>query len=114
MRAPHCDRTVRCVCYILRKGTTRLRKKRAAFAVVFRCVLLLRQAADRVPDTSVLLGGNTMMPKTDAQINQDVFDELTWDPAVPIADLNIDTMNARVLLTGTVETLWEKQESSRA
>lgn len=55
-----------------------------------------------------------MMPKTDAQMNQDVFDELTWDPAVPIADLNIDTMNGRVLLTGTVETSWEKQEASRA
>lgn len=55
-----------------------------------------------------------MMPKTDAQINQDVFDELTWDPAVPIADLNIETLNGRVLLTGTVEAFWEKQEASRA
>ncbi len=55
-----------------------------------------------------------MMPKTDAQMNQDVFDELTWDPAVLIADLNIDTMNGRVLLTGTVKTFWEKQEASRA
>jgi len=72
------------------------------------------QAAGRVPGTIVLLGGNIMMPKTDEQMNQDVFDELTWDPAVPIADLNIDTMNGRVLLTGTVETFWEKQEASRA
>lgn len=55
-----------------------------------------------------------MNPKIDAQINQDVFDELTWDPAVPIADLNIETLNGRVLLTGTVETFWVKQEASRA
>ena len=31
------------------------------------------------------------MAKTDAQITQDVIDELVWDPAVTVADLNIST-----------------------
>lgn len=55
-----------------------------------------------------------MANKSDAQINQDVFDELTWEPALSIADLNIDTIDGRVTLTGTVDAYWSKQEAARA
>ena len=55
-----------------------------------------------------------MANKSDAQINQDVFDELTWEPALSIADLNIDTIDGRVTLTGTVDAYRSKQEAARA
>ena len=55
-----------------------------------------------------------MLPKTDAQINQEVFDELIWDPALSIAGLDLNTIEGRVLLKGTVETAWAKHEATRA
>jgi osmotically-inducible protein OsmY len=58
--------------------------------------------------------GERMLAKTDAQINQDVFDELTWDPTLSIAELDLNTIDGRILLQGTVETAWAKHEATRA
>lgn len=55
-----------------------------------------------------------MLSKTDEQINQEVFDELTWDPTLQVADLDLNTIDGRVLLRGTVETTWAKHEAARA
>src|SRR5260370_35968647 len=55
-----------------------------------------------------------MAKKSDAQINQDVFDELTWDPALQVADLNITTFNGTVTLTGIVHNFGTKEEATEA
>ena len=55
-----------------------------------------------------------MLPKADEQINQDVFDEFTWDPLLHVADLDINTIDGRVMLRGSVETAWARHEASRA
>ena len=55
-----------------------------------------------------------MATKSDAQINQDVFDELNWDPAIQVADLNIATSDGRVTLTGTVHNYGTKEEATEA
>ena len=55
-----------------------------------------------------------MLSQTDARINQEVFDELIWDPALSIADLDLTTIDGRVLLRGTVETAWARHEATRA
>jgi osmotically-inducible protein OsmY len=52
--------------------------------------------------------------KSDAQITQDVLDELFWDPAVTVADLNVSTHDHRVTLTGTTATYGEKLEAEDA
>jgi osmotically-inducible protein OsmY len=52
--------------------------------------------------------------KSDAQITQDVLDELFWDPAVTVADLNVSTLDHRVTLTGTTATYGEKMEAEDA
>jgi osmotically-inducible protein OsmY len=50
--------------------------------------------------------------KSDAQINQDVYDELTWDPAIRVAHLNIETSRGSVRLTGTVHNFGTKEEAT--
>ena len=55
-----------------------------------------------------------MATKSDEQINQDVFDELIWDPAIQVADLNIATSDGRVTLTGTVHNYGTKEEATEA
>ena len=55
-----------------------------------------------------------MSQKTDAQITQDVLDELAWDPAVTVADLNVSTDHGRVMLNGTVDTYGTKSEAEDA
>jgi osmotically-inducible protein OsmY len=62
----------------------------------------------------VIEGGNTVATKSDAQINQDVFDELTWDPAIQVTDLNIDTFDGSVRLTGKVRNYRTKEEAKAA
>ncbi len=47
-------------------------------------------------------------------MNQDVFEELIWDPAIEVADLNIATINGRVSLTGTVHNYRTKEEATQA
>lgn len=55
-----------------------------------------------------------MATKSDRQINQDVFDELNWDPAIHVANLNIDTFNGRVTLRGTVRNYGTREEATEA
>jgi osmotically-inducible protein OsmY len=52
--------------------------------------------------------------KSDAQITQDVLDELFWDPAVTIANLSVNTTDHRVTLMGTTATYGEKLEAEDA
>jgi len=42
--------------------------------------------------------------RTDADITADVLAELAWDPAVTLADLDVDTSNGYVTLAGTAAT----------
>ena len=55
-----------------------------------------------------------MSKKSDAQITQDVLDELYWDPAVTVADLSVNTSDHRVTLMGTTATYGEKLEAEDA
>ena len=55
-----------------------------------------------------------MATKSDAQINQDVFDELAWDPAIQVVDLNIATSDGTVKLTGKVHDFGTKEEATEA
>ncbi len=55
-----------------------------------------------------------MSQKTDARITQDVLDELAFDPAVTVADLNVSTDHGRVMLNGTVDTYSTKMEAEDA
>lgn len=52
---------------------------------------------------------NTLSKKSDAQITQDVLDEIFWDPAVTVADLNVSTHDHRVTLTRTMHELTDAQ-----
>ena len=54
------------------------------------------------------------MSKTDAQITQDVLDELAFDPAVTVADLTVSTDHGRVKLHGTADTYSTKLEAEDA
>ena len=55
-----------------------------------------------------------MSEKADYQITQDVFDELFWDPAVTVTDLNVSTKHHRVTLTGETTTYGAKLEAEEA
>lgn len=55
-----------------------------------------------------------MSHKTDNQITQDVRAELTWDPAVTVADLIISTKQGQVMLGGTADTYITKVEAEEA
>ena len=55
-----------------------------------------------------------MAKKNDAQVTQDVIDELMWDPAVTVADLNVITTNGEVTLQGTADTFGTKDEATDA
>jgi osmotically-inducible protein OsmY len=52
--------------------------------------------------------------KSDAQITQDVLDELFWDPAVTVANLSVSTTDHQVTLMGTTATYGEKLEAEEA
>ncbi len=52
---------------------------------------------------------NTLSKKSDAQITQDVLDEIFWDAAVTVADLNVSTLDHRVTLTRTMRELTDAQ-----
>lgn len=55
-----------------------------------------------------------MSEKADPQITRDVLDELTWDPAVTIANLTVNTNHHRVTLTGIAATYGAKLEAEDA
>ena len=57
---------------------------------------------------------NTLSKKSDAQITQDVLDEIFWDPAVTVADLNVSTLDHRVTLTRSMREPTDAQEAKLA
>ena len=57
---------------------------------------------------------NTLSNKSDAQITQDILDEIFWDPAVTVANLNVSTHDHRVALTRTMRELTDAQGASLA
>lgn len=56
----------------------------------------------------------TTMTKTDAQIEADVLSELTWDPSVTVADLDVTTNDGQVTLSGTTDTYRSKYAAEDA
>jgi osmotically-inducible protein OsmY len=52
--------------------------------------------------------------RTDAAIQQDVLDELTWDPQVEPTDVGVEVDDGVVTLTGTVESYMKKWAAERA
>jgi len=52
--------------------------------------------------------------KTDAQLKDDVLAELAWDPAVNPRALDVAVKDARVTLTGHLDTLAQKHAVERA
>lgn len=56
----------------------------------------------------------TVMLRTDADIQQDVLAELSWDPEVDSTDVGVEVDDGVVTLTGTVETYSKKWAAERA
>ena len=46
--------------------------------------------------------------KTDAQLKNDVLEELRWEPSVTASDINVATHHGVVTLSGTVPHYAEK------
>ncbi len=51
--------------------------------------------------------------KTDKQLQQDVLDELVWEPSVDAAEIGVSVENGVVILNGTVKSLTEKWTAER-
>ena len=51
--------------------------------------------------------------RTDAEIQQDALDELTWDAAVDARNLAVRVTDGVVTLTGQVDSYAEKREAER-
>jgi osmotically-inducible protein OsmY len=52
--------------------------------------------------------------KTDAQVQQDVLDELKWDPSFNAAQIGVEVRAGAVTLTGHVDSHAQKWEAERA
>lgn len=52
--------------------------------------------------------------KNDASLQQDVLDELDWDPEVDVTDVGVEVDSGVVTLTGTVPTFAIKMAAERA
>jgi osmotically-inducible protein OsmY len=52
--------------------------------------------------------------KSDAQLQKDVMDELSWEPSVTATDIGVAVRKGVVTLTGTVPTFAEKFAAERA
>jgi osmotically-inducible protein OsmY len=63
-------------------------------------------------DFSQQTGAMTM--KTDAQLQQDVMDELKWEPAVHAAQIGVEVKDGVVTLAGEVSSYVEKWNAERA
>ena len=46
--------------------------------------------------------------KTDKQLQQDVLDELVWEPSVDAAEIGVSVENGVVILNGTVKSFDRK------
>ena len=51
--------------------------------------------------------------KTDKQLQQDVLDELVWEPSVDAAEIGVSVENGVVILNGTVKSLTERWTAER-
>jgi len=51
--------------------------------------------------------------KTDTELQQDVLDELVWEPSVDAAEIGVSVQNGVVTLNGTVKSLTEKWAAER-
>ena len=51
--------------------------------------------------------------KTDKQLQQDVLDELVWEPSVDAAEVGVSVENGVVILNGTVQSLHQKWTAER-
>jgi osmotically-inducible protein OsmY len=54
-----------------------------------------------------------MTMKTDKELQQDVLDELVWEPSVDAAEIGVSVENGVVILNGTVKSLTEKWTAER-
>jgi osmotically-inducible protein OsmY len=52
--------------------------------------------------------------KNDAQIKQDIFDALKWNPQVKQEHIGVTVHNGAVTLTGHVPTYWQKSAAKQA
>jgi osmotically-inducible protein OsmY len=52
--------------------------------------------------------------KTDAQLQQDVLQELSWEPSVNAANIGVEVNNGLVMLAGHVDTFAEKWRAEEA
>jgi hypothetical protein len=52
--------------------------------------------------------------RTDEEIQQDVLDELDWDPEVEVTDVGVTVHDGVVTLTGTVDSFLKKWAAERA
>lgn len=52
--------------------------------------------------------------KTDKEIQDDVIDELSWDPEVDAAAIGVAVRDGSVTLSGRVVTYWERLEAVKA
>jgi len=52
--------------------------------------------------------------KTDKQIQQDVLDELKWDPAVNAAEIGVTVKDGAVTLSGAVDSYGSTWAAERA
>ena len=52
--------------------------------------------------------------KTDAQLQQDVIAELSWEPSVNAAEIGVEVKDGIVTLAGHVESYAEKWDAERA
>ena len=58
--------------------------------------------------------GTIYLQKSDAQLQQDVQEELIWDPSVDATHVGIIVKNGVVTITGQVSTYFEKRAAERA
>ena len=56
----------------------------------------------------------TIAEETDRNIQQDVLDELDWDPEVEVTDVGVEVDDRVVTLTGTVDSYAKKWASEKA
>ena len=52
--------------------------------------------------------------KTDTELQQDVMDELKWEPSIKAAEIGVGVKDGVVKLSGYVDTLGEKSIAERA
>ena len=52
--------------------------------------------------------------KTDTELQQDVMNELKWEPSIKAAEIGVGVTNGVVTLSGHVDSYWKKWSAERA